>query len=62
MTRAALLSLLATSLLAQAPAPAFRTWTSTDGRKVEASLLTTDGTSVSIKLRDGKVFSLPLDR
>jgi hypothetical protein len=62
MTRTALLSLLATSLLAQAPAPAFRTWTSTDGRKVEASLLTTDGTSVSIKLRDGKVFSLPLDR
>jgi hypothetical protein len=54
--------LLAGALSAQQPAPKYRTWTSTDDRKVEATWLANEGANVHIKMRDGRTFTLPLDR
>lgn len=39
-----------------------RTWTDTRGRTIEASLVRVDGSSVQLKKRDGKVYTVPIDR
>jgi hypothetical protein len=41
-------------------APVFRIWTDTQQRKVEASLEKSDGTSVTLKMRDGREFTVPI--
>jgi hypothetical protein len=43
-------------------APATRTWTSTDGRKIEAAFVALDGTGVKIRTANGSVFTVPLER
>lgn len=49
-------------LRAQAPAPATRTWTSTDGRKIEASFLAIEADGVKIRMANGSTFTVPLVR
>lgn len=44
------------------PAPAKRTWTSNDGRKIEAVLEGTEGESVRLRLANGAVAVVPLSR
>lgn len=39
-----------------------RTWTSNDGNKVEASLVSVEGSNVRIKMASGSIFTIPLDR
>lgn len=39
-----------------------RTWTSTDGRKIEASFLAIEGDSVKIRMSNGGTFTVPLVR
>jgi hypothetical protein len=43
-------------------APATRTWTSTDGRKIEAAFVALDGTGVKIRTANGSIFTVPLER
>lgn len=54
------------ALMAAPPAPAAehpaRTWTSRDGRSLEAALLHADRQSVTLKLRDGREAVIPIDR
>ncbi len=52
----------ASALLAQQTAESYRTWTSADGKKIEATLLGVENGIVKIKLRTGAVFPVPLDR
>lgn len=40
----------------------FRTWTSADGRKLEAALVGVEGDQVKLKLRTGAVSAVPLSR
>ncbi|MEM9478400.1 MAG: SHD1 domain-containing protein [Verrucomicrobiota bacterium] len=39
-----------------------RTWTSVDGKKIEAEFIETDGETVTIRRDDGRQFTLPLDK
>ena len=57
-----LLLLLASSVFAQQPAETFRSWTSSDGKKVEAAMLGTEGDGVRLKLKTGAVITVPLSR
>lgn len=52
------------TLLLQAPAATavMHTWTSTDGRKIEASFVAMEGTGVKIRMANGSTFTVPLDR
>lgn len=59
--RLALFALLPLCGLAQAPS-AVRTWTSTDGKKIEATFLGSDAAGVKIRLANGTVFTVPLNR
>jgi hypothetical protein len=43
-------------------APATRTWTSTDGRKIEAAFVALDGAGVKIRTANGSIFTVPLER
>ena len=50
-------------LLALTSSMSGRTWTSSDGKTLEADFVSTDGNSVTLKrARDGKDFTIPLDR
>ncbi len=42
--------------------PAFRSWTSTDGRVVEAVFVSLEGESVRIRNRSGMEFTVPMER
>lgn len=50
------------SLSLHAQAPVTRTWTSTDGRKIEASFMAVEGDSVKIRMANGSTFTVPLVR
>ena len=52
------------ALLLQAPAATavMHTWTSTDGRKIEASFVAVEGSGVKIRMANGNTFTVPLDR
>ncbi len=39
-----------------------RTWTSTDGKKIEAEFVSQTGDAVSVKRTDGKTFTIPINR
>ncbi|MCC5850573.1 MAG: hypothetical protein JJU29_21000 [Verrucomicrobia bacterium] len=41
--------------------PAFRTWTSRDGRQIQARMLRADRTSVELLRADGRTFTAPLE-
>lgn len=47
---------------AQAPASATRTWTSTDGRKIEAAFIAVEGGNVKIRMANGSIFTVALAR
>ena len=49
-------------LQARAATPVMRTWTSTDGRKIEASFVALDGAGVKVRMANGNTFTVPLDR
>lgn len=52
---------LFTLILALAPARAdSRTWTDTSGRKIQAEMVSTDGSHVELKLANGKISKVPL--
>lgn len=57
-----LVALAMSSAALQAQAPATRTWTSTDGRKIEASFLAIEGDGVKIRMTTGGTFTVPLVR
>jgi len=42
--------------------PATRTWTSTDGRKIEAAFVALEGDAVKIRMANGSTFDVPLSR
>ena len=54
-----LVLLAATSALAQS---ALRTWTSTDGRKIEAAFVSPTAEAVKIRMANGSTFDVPLAR
>jgi hypothetical protein len=54
-----LVLLAATSALAQS---ALRTWTSTDGRKIEAAFVSATAEAVKIRMANGSTFEVPLAR
>ena len=56
------LSLFIASLHAQNAAPAPRTWTSTDGRKIEAAFVALAGDNVKVRMANGSTFDVPLAR
>lgn len=58
-TFALALLLTAGFTLAQQP-PVFRTWTSSDGRTVEASVVAVEGDAIKLQLRSGSLFAVPL--
>ena len=65
MNRTALVLLClgaAAHLLRAADAPASRTWTSSDGRKIEAAFVSVQGDAVKIRLANGSTFDVPLSR
>ncbi|MDP1587570.1 MAG: WG repeat-containing protein, partial [Prosthecobacter sp.] len=63
MKRLRLILCLTTALHAQQPAAAPHTFTSTDGRKLTATIIEKTATTVTIRrAEDGKDFVLPLDR
>lgn len=51
--------LAATSALAQS---ALRTWTSTDGRKIEAAFISATADAVKVRMANGSTFDVPLAR
>jgi SLA1 homology domain 1, SHD1 len=53
---------LAGSMHAQPTAPGLRSWTSTDGRKIEASFVALEDTGVKIRMANGSTFTVPLSR
>lgn len=55
-------SLLSLSASAQAQAPTTRSWTSTDGRKIEAAFVAVEGDGVKIRMANGSTFTVPLAR
>ena len=52
------------TVLLQAPAatPSMHTWTSTDGRKIEASFVALEDAGVKIRMANGSTFTVPLNR
>ena len=48
--------------LTQPQPPESRTWTSSDGKKIEATFLSSDPAGVKIRLANGTVFTVPLER
>jgi hypothetical protein len=54
--------LLSAHLQAQTTAPAMHTWTSTDGRKIEATFVALEGEGVKIRMANGSSFTVPLNR
>lgn len=54
--------ILVATLSAQTAPPAARTWTSTDGRKIEASFVALAGENVKIRMANGSTFDVPLAR
>lgn len=62
LSLASFLSFLSFSVPTHAQAPANRTWTSTDGKKIEASFLAIEGDSVKIHMTNGSTFTVPLVR
>lgn len=58
----AALALLAVLSQAQTAAPAMRTWTSTDGRKIEAAFIAMETDAVKVRLTNGSTVSIPLTR
>ncbi len=59
LAAAALLSVFAQ---AQTTAPAMRSWTSTDGRKIDALFVALEGEGVKIRMANGSTFTIPLVR
>jgi len=59
LAAAALLSVFAQ---AQTTAPAMRSWTSTDGRKIDAVFVALEGEGVKIRMANGSTFTIPLAR
>ncbi|MBL9180108.1 MAG: hypothetical protein JNM65_18745 [Verrucomicrobiaceae bacterium] len=55
------LLLLASGAIAQTT-PSLRTWTSTDGRKIEAAFVALEGDAVKIRMANGSTFAVPLAR
>ena len=55
------LSAVAT-IMAQQPSESYRSWTSTDGKKIEATLLGVENGIAKIKLRTGAIYPVPLNR
>ncbi|WP_395750636.1 SHD1 domain-containing protein [Prosthecobacter sp.] len=54
--------LMSSTLQAQTAAPAMHTWTSTDGRKIEAAFVALEAEGVKIRMANGSTFSVPLSR
>ncbi|WP_395737517.1 SHD1 domain-containing protein [Prosthecobacter sp.] len=54
--------LMSALLQAQTAAPAMHTWTSTDGRKIEAAFVAMEGEGVKIRMANGSTFTVPLNR
>ena len=59
LAAAALLSVFAQ---AQTTAPAMRSWTSTDGRKIDAVFVALESDGVKIRMANGSTFTIPLVR
>lgn len=58
-----LATVLTSSLLhAQTATPVTHTWTSTDGRKIEATYVGMEGEGVKIRMANGSTFTVPLNR
>lgn len=53
---------LLTGFTAAQTTPATRTWTSTDGRKIEAAFVALEGDAVKIRMANGSTFDVPLSR
>ncbi len=49
-------------LQAQTATPVMHTWTSTDGRKIEAVFVAVEGDGVKIRMANGSTFTVPLAR
>lgn len=49
-------------LQGQTTAPVMHTWTSTDGRKIEAVYVAMEGESVKVRMANGSTFAVPLER
>ncbi|MGV3664382.1 MAG: SHD1 domain-containing protein [Prosthecobacter sp.] len=62
LSLASFVSFLSLSVPSHAQAPANRTWTSTDGRKIEAAFVAVEGESVKIRMTNGSFFTVPLVR
>lgn len=66
MKQAICVALVGIAMTVQPAVPAdqsdMRTWTDVEGRTVEASLVSSSDSAVKLKKRDGKVYSVPLDR
>lgn len=58
----ALLAIVPALGLSQPQPVESRTWTSSDGKKIEATFLSSDPAGVKIRLANGTVFTVPLDR
>ena len=59
---ALLVSIVPLLSFGQLKSPEVRSWTSSDGKKIEASFLGSDAAGVKIRLANGTVFTVPLDR
>lgn len=55
-------ALMSALLQAQTAAPAMHTWTSTDGRKMEAGFVGMDGEGVKVRMANGSTITVPLAR
>ncbi|HBJ85294.1 MAG TPA: hypothetical protein DDZ88_15745 [Verrucomicrobiales bacterium] len=58
----AVLLISAAVLHAQTTAPAMRTWTSADGRKMEAAFIALEGDAVKVRMANGSTVDVPLTR
>lgn len=58
----AVLLISSAGLHAQTPAPALRTWTSADGRKMEAAFIALEGDAVKVRMANGSTVNVPLAR
>lgn len=56
------LLLFTTSASVAQTTPVTRTWTSTDGRKIEAAFVALEGDAVKIRMANGSTFAVPLAR
>jgi len=59
LAAAALLTVFAQ---AQTTIPAMRSWTSTDGHKIDALFVALEGEGVKIRMANGSTFTIPLER